>query len=761
MGDLEPLTASPADGSTLAHYQLLELVGQGGMGAVYRARDTLLDREVAVKILSDEWQADVGLQDRFVREAKLIARISHPNLPHIHFIGRAQGRLFFAMEWIDGETLETLARRGRLPVEQGLDLARQVARGLAAAHHAGIIHRDIKPANIMLTRGGVAKILDFGVARSFTLDAGTTVAGQFIGTAHYASPEQASGRKLDVRSDIYSLGATLYELLSGRPPFEGENALAVLAARLMEPPPELPADLECDPQVRRVIRAMMAIDPAERPASADEVVRIIDQVIPVTPVPARLSRRWLATLADLLVFALPPSLLGLIYLRLTHHFITTPLYDSIGGRVALAASGLVWALAYFVLFADRRGTTLGQRLEEIQTASHGQRDASRRQLLVRTLVAWGPLCAFMAFQSDWPPPFDPDRTKIEALVAAGGEQAILLPAVRLLAESNAALLLALLWTLAAAAMPLFHPRRWNVADWLSGTEIVEPAPRVSSAGSEPSAGAHFAAGARASAWRTLTNAGVVAAWCAFGIFAASQAEVRWQGTATAGLNETVAPGDPGFARLLHRFQRWTLRADERLLTPERLVFERRFFSPFFWANTRGPVRIENRMYGVSISNEAQGWWVFGYFTNHRMVEELVTRDSLEARHWDENRRATYRGSYVHFLRALMHQRLAREGFQVLNPDAFVALTRRGDRFLLVAWPSLEVKVAGSPQPHQLILYRGWLDIDTTGDASGAWGVGGWRFLEVIPPTTMARLADEQDAAWGRRTSDIREVLELR
>jgi hypothetical protein len=201
--------------------------------------------------------------------------------------------------------------------------------------------------------------------------------------------------------------------------------------------------------------------------------------------------------------------------------------------------------------------------------------------------------------------------------------------------------------------------------------------------------------------------------------------------------------------------------DERLLDPERLVFERRFFSPFFCANTRGPVRIENRVYGVSISHEARGWWVFGYFTNNRIGEELVARDSLEARHWDESRRAIYRGSYVHFLRALMHQRLAREGFEVLNPEAFVALHRQGDRFLLVAWPSLDVKVAGSPLRHQITLYRGSLDVDTTGQASGAWGVGGWTFLEVIPPTTLARLAEEQDAAWGRKTSDIREVRELR
>ena len=760
IGDLEPLTASTGEGSALAHYQLLELIGRGAMGTVYRARDTLLDREVAVKILSDEWQANTGLQDRFVREAKIIARLSHPNLPHIHFIGRAQGRLFFAMEWIDGETLEALVRRGRLPVEKVLDLARQVACGLAAAHRAGIIHRDLKPANIMLTREGVAKILDFGVARSLAFGAGTTMAGQFIGTAHYASPEQASGQKLDSRSDLYSLGATLYELLSGRPPFEGDSAMAVLTARLMQPPPELPADLECDPQVRRVIRAMMARDSAERPQSADEVVRLIDEVMPVPPVPARLSRRWLAALADLLLFALPPSLLALIYLRVTLHFITTPLYDSVAGRVALASGGLAWALAYFVLLADRRGRTPGQRLEQIQIASQGWKDSSRRQLLVRTLVVWGPLCTLMALQSDWPPPFDPDRTKYEALLAAGGERATILPGLQLLAESNAPLLLAMLWALAAAAMSLFHRRQWNVADWLSGTEIVERAPRLSTSGSEPSADVRFSSLSRAGAWRSLANASVVAAACAFGVFAAFQGEVPWLGIATAGLNETVAHGDPGWTRLLARFQRWALRADERLLDSERLVFKRRFFSPFFWANTQGRVRIENRMYGVSISQEATGWWVFGYSTSHAMSEELVAHDSLEARRWDKNRRAAYRGSYVHFLRALMHQRLAREGFEVLNPEAFVALLRQGDRFLLVAWPRLDVKVAGSPEPHQIILHRGWLDVDLRGGAGGSWGVRGWRFLEVIPPTTMARLAEEQDAAWGRKTSNIREVTEL-
>jgi serine/threonine protein kinase len=761
IGDLEPLVTSLAAGSFLAHYELLELVGRGGMGPVYRARDTLLDREVAVKILSDEWQADTGLQDRFGREAKIIARLSHPNLPHIHFIGRAQGRLFFAMEWIDGETLDSLARRGRVPVGRILDIGRQVAAGLAAAHRAGIIHRDIKPANIMLTREGVAKILDFGVARSLAFGAETTVAGAFIGTAYYASPEQASGQKLEPRSDVYSLGATLYELLSGKPPFEGDSALAVLTARLMMPPPELPADLECDPQVRRVIRAMMARDPAGRPESADEVVRLIDEVMPVPPVLARLSRRWLAALTDLLLLALPPSLLGLLYLRLTHHFITTPLYDSIGGRVALAVGGLAWVLAYLVLLADRRGRTFGQRLEAIQAASHGGKDASRRQLLVRTLVTWGPLCVLMALQPDWPPPFDPDRAKYEALLAAGGERATILPGLRLLAASNVPLLLAVLWALAAAELPLCHRRRCNVADWLSGTEIVERAPRVSSPGSDPSTGARSASRRRAPAWRAMANTGIVTAWCAFGVLAAPQSTLPWYGIATTGLNETVAHGDPGWTRLLARFQRWALRADERLLDSERLVFRRRFFSSFFWANTRGWVRIENRMYGVSISHEARGWWVFGYASNHSMAEELVARDSLEARRWDENRRAAYRGSVVHFLRALMHQRLAREGFEVLNPEAFVALLRQGDRFLLVAWPRLDVKVAGSPGPHQIILHRGWLEVDPGGGAGGSWGVEGWTWLEQIPPSTMARIAAEQDSAWGRKTSDIREVTALR
>jgi len=136
-------------GTSLAHYQLLEPIGRGGMGTVYRAVDTLLDRQVAVKVLVDELNADSELRDRFVREARIIAQMSHPNLPQIHFVGRSEERLFFAMEWINGESLEALLQRGPVPVAQALGLIRQVAVGLHAAHKAGIVHRDIKPSNLI------------------------------------------------------------------------------------------------------------------------------------------------------------------------------------------------------------------------------------------------------------------------------------------------------------------------------------------------------------------------------------------------------------------------------------------------------------------------------------------------------------------------------------------------------------------------------------------------------------------------------------
>lgn len=215
-----PAGSSPAEsleGASVAHYEVAELVGRGGMGAVYRARDTRLGRDVALKFLPDWLSRDPGARDRFLVEARIVSSIDHPNVCALLEMGEtADGRLYLIMPYYEGETLKRRLARGPLPVDEALRVALQAARGLAAAHGRGIVHRDIKPANLLLTSGGSVKILDFGVAK--LADVELTRTGETPGTIVYMSPEQAAGRTVDERTDLWSLGVVLYEMLTGERP---------------------------------------------------------------------------------------------------------------------------------------------------------------------------------------------------------------------------------------------------------------------------------------------------------------------------------------------------------------------------------------------------------------------------------------------------------------------------------------------------------------------------------------------------------------
>jgi eukaryotic-like serine/threonine-protein kinase len=297
-------------------YRLERPLGHGGMATVYLARDTELERPVAIKILAENLAQDEALRRRFLREARLAARLSHPNVVSVYDAGEnEQGRPYIVMERVEGRTLADLVReRGRLPADEAVALAVQACHGLAHAHAAGLVHRDVKPQNLLLTRDGRLKIADFGIARAAETTA-LTQQGTVLGTAAYLSPEQASGEEVTAATDVYGLGAVLYELLTGRPPYEFES-LADLAAKQSEgaitPVSELAPDVP-----RRVEDAVMralARNPAFRPSSAAELARELapeDREPPTVPLetrPAaareRLSRRrtWLA-LAGLLVVA--------------------------------------------------------------------------------------------------------------------------------------------------------------------------------------------------------------------------------------------------------------------------------------------------------------------------------------------------------------------------------------------------------------------------------------------------------------------------
>jgi predicted Ser/Thr protein kinase len=225
-------------GTQIANYRIEETLGRGGMGTVYKAMDVALDRPVAIKVLSSELAHDPALIARFRAEAKAQANLSHTNVATLYSFLDVGGSCFIVMEYVEGETLDEIIRfRGRLAPEEAIPLFKQALLGIAAAHRRGIIHRDIKPGNIMVARNGIVKVMDFGIAKVLTNDPLTRTGSQ-LGTVTHMSPEQICRNRVDVRADIYSLGVTLYSMLTGRLPFESENAFRVMSDHVNTPPPQ-------------------------------------------------------------------------------------------------------------------------------------------------------------------------------------------------------------------------------------------------------------------------------------------------------------------------------------------------------------------------------------------------------------------------------------------------------------------------------------------------------------------------------------------
>jgi serine/threonine protein kinase len=291
-------------------YRVDELIGRGGMATVYRGTDQVLGRSVAVKVLAEQLAQDPNFVERFRREAQAAAGLSHPGVVSVFDTGSDDGIHYIVMELLEGRTLEEITRaEGRVAPGRAVDIASAVCAALSEAHRQGLVHRDVKPANIMIAPGGAVKVMDFGIARALASNTLTQTA-MTLGTAAYLSPEQARGDPVDARSDLYSLGVVLYEMLTGRPPFEADSPLAVAYKHVREePPPPSALNEELGPAVEAVVLRAMAKDPASRYQTADEMRQDLERtpmgggptepipaqrtaVLPRRAAPPRRTRRW-------------------------------------------------------------------------------------------------------------------------------------------------------------------------------------------------------------------------------------------------------------------------------------------------------------------------------------------------------------------------------------------------------------------------------------------------------------------------------------
>ncbi|HRC74344.1 MAG TPA: protein kinase, partial [Kouleothrix sp.] len=258
-------------------YELEQKIGEGGMARVYRGRDLRLSRAVAVKVLHSHYASDTGFLQRFHHEAQAVANLRHPNIVDVYDVGQDGDMHYIVMEYVPGSDLKALiVREAPLPVERAVSIAEAVARGLDAAHRLGMIHRDIKPQNIIIGEAGQVKITDFGIAKS-TMSTAMTETGVTFGTADYISPEQARGQPATPQSDIYSLGVTLYEMLTGRLPFTGDSSIAVAMQHVSaEPPPPRMYNSRIPPQLEAIVLRALNKDPSRRPHSAREFANLLE-----------------------------------------------------------------------------------------------------------------------------------------------------------------------------------------------------------------------------------------------------------------------------------------------------------------------------------------------------------------------------------------------------------------------------------------------------------------------------------------------------
>jgi uncharacterized RDD family membrane protein YckC len=369
----------PLVGRHIDHFEISGLLGEGGMGRVYLAHDLSLDRPVALKLLRRELADDPTLMRRLVDEARAQARLQHPNVVTIYYIGRFEGTSYFVMEYVRGKTLaELLKLYGPMAWGDALEYVVQTARALATAHARGMIHRDVKPSNILLgetpagARRAEVKVADFGLATS-----GEKPEGHFVGTPYYAAPEQLAGTGVDFRSDIYALGITFYELLTGKLPFEADNLDAMAELHRSAVRPQIPDEV-APWRLRQLIEEMMDADPRRRPESYDVLLARLDSLRPKPRVAGGFGPRAVALAIDLMLFA--------------------PLGQIIAAALSWSqqAATQIWLVlfgTYYVVTHRLWGKTLGKRLLGLHVVGTTQRVRVPGLLLRFAVEFWGPLAA--------------------------------------------------------------------------------------------------------------------------------------------------------------------------------------------------------------------------------------------------------------------------------------------------------------------------------------------------------------------------------
>jgi hypothetical protein len=366
-------------------YELVELIGRGGMSSVWKAHDRLLDRTIAIKLLHEQFTLDEEYVERFRREARSVAQLSHPNIVTVIDRGEDEGRQYIVFEYVDGENLKQLIERsGPLPVRDALLLTLQMARALGFAHERGLIHRDVKPQNVLLSEDGQPKMTDFGIARSVDVE-GVTITGTVLGTSEYIAPEQARGQRVDALTDVYSLGVLLYELLAGRVPFQGESFVAIALRHVNEPAPSvLELRPDCPPRVGLAVERAMAKRPEQRFGSMRELCAELEACLyeldssseeatmisrgpiapPRPPRPARKRRRRVAILWPIAAVAAVIGVAGLAA------FGTMALLDENGGNGTAGATNTPIRLAGIAAFDPEGGD--GEHDADAPDATDGQ-----------------------------------------------------------------------------------------------------------------------------------------------------------------------------------------------------------------------------------------------------------------------------------------------------------------------------------------------------------------------------------------------------